>query len=159
MKKLSELKDNEYMYCDCISEVERVTGYSHTCALSNRNGEGVAFMDAFKSDCTIVYPSTDFADYEEPKPVRPKFNSHNYWDNGYNYIKYGNDMGAYCDHLEKELESKVFVPFKVKVVYNVAGLSKDTIYIVHYEYNDCYFVEKPNGKMDYMHKSYCKKID
>ena len=93
-------------------------------------------------------------------PVKP--NKNNYWNDGqYEWANYAEDLEKHADHLEKELEevkSKAFIPFKVKVDFNFAGLSAESIYVAHYEHSDCYFIEKPNGKMDYIHKSYCKKI-
>ena len=119
LKKLSDLKDNEYVYCLNDIEQKRISGNSGIYSLINNKGKGMAFQEAFGSnDVTMVYDSKAIADYEPPVPVRPS---------GIDYsnkvqlewVNYAGDLNIYIDHLEKELEevkSKAFIPFKAKCI-------------------------------------------
>ena len=165
LKKLSDLKENEYVYCETEKETKRILNTEIVYRFCDNKGKSCLLEHIAKNGTFIVHNSKDIADYEPPVPVRPNrrqivlTNVRGVCD--VIDAKAWNQLNDYTDHLEKELEevkSKAFIPFKVKVDFNFAGLSAELIYVAHYEHSDCYFIEKPNGKMDYIHKSYCKKI-
>ena len=164
-KKLSDLKNNEYVYCLSVMEQKRISGNVGEYVWINNKGESVPIEQIFPSNpLALVYYSKEFADYEPPKPEKPeKPDINEYWVKGVcDYVKYINDANKYCRHLEKELEdvkSKVFVPFKVKCNYGFNGIKKGKKYEVLFEYDGCYAVINDFSELDTCHKSNFTKID
>ena len=117
LKKLSDLKENEYVYCDTIGETKRIFNTERAFRLYNNKGESCLLEDIAEKGTFIVHPSKDIADYEPPVPVRPKHLLT--FVASEEVISHIYQLNDYTDHLEKELEevkSKAFVPFKVKCI-------------------------------------------
>ena len=162
LKKLSDLKDNEYVYCLNDIEQKRISGNSGIYSLINNKGKGMAFQEAFGSnDVTMVYDSKAIADYEPPVPVRPS---------GIDYsnkvqlewVNYAGDLNIYIDHLEKELEevkSKAFIPFKVKANKGFEGVSINNVYNIIGIHGNCYIFYNDIGNLDEVNCRHFTKID
>ena len=162
LKKLSDLKENEYVYCLNNVEQKRISGDTDVYALINNKGKGMPFAEVFPSNnVTMVYDSKDIADYEPPVPVRPKglltFVA------SLEVISHINQLNKYMDHLEKELEevkSKAFVPFKVKCVkVGIRGITENKEYSVLTDANNLYCIINNDWALDIYSSDFFTKID
>lgn len=162
LKKLSDLKENEYVYCLNGIEQKRVSGYIGIYTLINNKGKGVPFHEVFNTtDVTIVYNSKYIADYEPPVPVKP--NKNNYWNDGqYEWANYAEDLEKHRDHLEKELEevkSKAFIPFKAMANKDFEGVSINMVYDIIAIHGNCYIFYNDIGSLDKVNCRHFTKID
>lgn len=162
LKKLSDLKENEYVYCLNDIEQKRISGIICVFALINNKGKGMPFHEVFGSNpLTIVYDSKDIADYEPPVPVKP--NKNNYWNDGqYEWANYAEDLEKHRDHLEKELEEvkyKAFIPFKVKANKGFEGVSINNVYNIIGIHGNCYIFYNDIGNLDEVNCRHFTKID
>ena len=104
-KKLSDLKENEYVYCETEKEIKRVLGKVDAFIFYNNKGEHCLIQSIAEKGTFIVHPSKDIADYEAPVPKKPKFN--NYWHKGaYDYDSFRVDIYKFIDHLEQIIKDK-----------------------------------------------------
>lgn len=165
LKKLSDLKDNEYVYCETPEETKRILNTERIYLFYDNKGESCLLEDIAKKGTFIVHNSKDIADYEPPVPVRPDrrqivlSNVRSVCD--VIDAKLWNQLNDYTDHLEKELEevkSKAFIPFKVMANYGFTWIKIGKKYDVLFEYDGCYTIIDDSGELDTCHKSYFTKI-
>lgn len=161
LKKLSDLKENEYVYCETPEETKRILNTERIYLFYDNKGESCLLEDIAKKGTFIVHNSKDIADYEPPVPVKP--NKNNYLNDGqYEWANYAEDLEIYTDHLEKELEevkSKAFIPFKVKANKGFEGVSINNVYNIIGIHGNCYIFYNDIGNLDEVNCRHFTKID
>jgi hypothetical protein len=147
------------VYCDTPQESRRIFGKQIAFGvLRDKNEEAFTLVNLVMSGSFIVCPSKDIADYEEPIPKRPLAKNIYLDDNSRKYIE---DLNKYCDHLEskiKELESNVFVPFKVKCVSNLPNATYYDSYDVLALDTEQYVIKGDDGILTIYLKNYFTKL-
>ena len=103
-KKLSDLKENEYVYCETEKEIKRVFGKVDAFIFYNNKGEHCLIQSIAEKGNFIVQTSKNIADYDSHVQKKPKrdiiINANS--RNG-EYIK---ALEAYSDHLEQIIKDK-----------------------------------------------------
>jgi len=169
-RKLSDLQENEYVFCKTEEEAKRVFNKGRGDWFYDQYGTSINPIAIAHKGSFMSHPSTDFADYEAPVPKKPKrdiiinANSRNgeyikaleaYTDHLEQIIK---DKDKYIAHMEKEGEKGKFVQFKTKCLVNyIHNFTMNKEYVVFFEIENNYIVYSDIGVITVVYSGVFKK--